>query len=81
MEVDQALKVGATNSNRCPNLTSLFTAPSVCIKVMLGPTVVPYPHEHILQQDNDPKHKFKLCQNYLRKEKQVNQRFRKHFGL
>ena len=48
MEVDQALKVGATNSHRCSNLSGLLTTPSVCIKVLLEHTVVPYPREHYL---------------------------------
>ena len=48
MEVDQALKVGATNSHMCSNLSGLLTTPSVCIKVLLEHTVVPYPREHYL---------------------------------
>ena len=48
MKVDQALKVDATNSYRCPNLSGLFTTPSVCIKAVLEHTVVPHPCEHYL---------------------------------
>lgn len=48
MEVDQALKVGATNSYRCSNFSWLLTTPSVCIKAVLEHTVVPYPCEHHL---------------------------------
>lgn len=43
----EALKVGATNSYRCPNL-SLLTTPSVCIKIVLEHTVVLYPRERCL---------------------------------
>lgn len=48
MEINQALKAGATNSYRCSNFSGLFTTPSVCIKAVLEHTVAPYPGEHQL---------------------------------